>query len=153
MDECSDNTLNDCDKTNGICNNTDGSFICQCKTGWTGDGKTCTGIIFRFSELDPTKRNVREWGVEVQSLHTTRIVLFTSRDKLKITGISNWLATMIWIAQFGLYEPRSWVKIQLRSKISDFGHPLEIYYSLSILMNKTDANQNKQVPTHNFEDN
>ncbi|XP_068706648.1 uncharacterized protein [Montipora foliosa] len=31
-----------CD-VNANCQNTDGSYICTCKTGYTGNGKTCTG--------------------------------------------------------------------------------------------------------------
>ena len=26
---------------NADCHNTDGSYICNCKAGYTGDGKTC----------------------------------------------------------------------------------------------------------------
>ena len=43
IDEC---TLNDdgCD-TNADCANIDSSYTCTCKTGWTGDGFTCTGMF------------------------------------------------------------------------------------------------------------
>jgi hypothetical protein len=40
--ECNDN-LDDCDQ-NANCSNTTGSFTCKCKTGYEGDGKTCTAI-------------------------------------------------------------------------------------------------------------
>ena len=40
--------INECDDTatchaNATCSNTDGSFGCACKTGYTGDGITCNG--------------------------------------------------------------------------------------------------------------
>ena len=28
---------------NAVCNNTEGSHICTCKPGYTGDGSNCTG--------------------------------------------------------------------------------------------------------------
>ena len=41
IDECSENTSL-CDE-NASCNNTDGSYSCICKQGFTGDGSTCNG--------------------------------------------------------------------------------------------------------------
>ena len=38
-DEC---LLSPCHR-NASCNNTPGSFECQCDSGWTGDGFTCEG--------------------------------------------------------------------------------------------------------------
>ncbi|XP_064624517.1 fibrillin-1-like [Lineus longissimus] len=44
INECTANTHN-CDRTNGICTNTPaGSFTCSCKSGFTGNGRTCTDI-------------------------------------------------------------------------------------------------------------
>ena len=41
IDECSaDSSI--CDE-NASCNNTDGSYSCTCKQGFTGDGLTCNG--------------------------------------------------------------------------------------------------------------
>ncbi|XP_068687099.1 fibrillin-2-like [Montipora foliosa] len=42
IDECKVFTFT-CD-VNADCHNTDGSYICSCKVGYTGDGKTCTDI-------------------------------------------------------------------------------------------------------------
>ncbi len=52
MNECQDGT-HDCDRDMAICLNTEGSYACQCRPGYTGDGKNCSGIylfIFIFSE-------------------------------------------------------------------------------------------------------
>ena len=40
IDEC---LLNDTCGENADCTNTDGSFICTCYEGFTGDGQDCTG--------------------------------------------------------------------------------------------------------------
>ena len=40
IDECK-NDPSICD-VNSDCHNTDGSYICICKSGYTGDGKTCS---------------------------------------------------------------------------------------------------------------
>lgn len=42
INECVRGT-DDCN-TNAACSNTDGSFTCTCNTGFSGDGRTCTGI-------------------------------------------------------------------------------------------------------------
>ena len=39
VDECE----NDVCDSNALCTNTEGSYICSCNVGYTGDGKTCTG--------------------------------------------------------------------------------------------------------------
>ena len=39
IDECT--TLNHDCSPNGECTNVDGTFLCNCKTGFRGDGKTC----------------------------------------------------------------------------------------------------------------
>ena len=43
IDECSKES-HPCDK-NANCTNREGSFICVCKPGFTGDGSTCTGMF------------------------------------------------------------------------------------------------------------
>ena len=41
---------NECDTSpchaNAICNNTVGSYICTCGSGYTGDGFSCSGMFY-----------------------------------------------------------------------------------------------------------
>ena len=48
---------NDCDPTNGECVPSGNTFMCMCKAGYTGDGKSCTRnqFFFHFYVL-PLKR-------------------------------------------------------------------------------------------------
>ena len=43
IDECS--AGHKCD-VNAVCNNTKGSYDCNCNEGYYGDGKSCTGYFF-----------------------------------------------------------------------------------------------------------
>ena len=43
INECVDVMDNDCDKENGVCINTNGSYHCSCNIGYSGDGINCTG--------------------------------------------------------------------------------------------------------------
>ena len=45
IDECSSGDTNQCD-SNAQCNNTDGSYMCGCLSGYQGDGRSCTGKDF-----------------------------------------------------------------------------------------------------------
>ena len=43
VDECNgEGSGHNCD-VNAVCTNTDGSFMCECKDGWSDDGVSCTG--------------------------------------------------------------------------------------------------------------
>ena len=44
VDECTIG-MDDCD-VNAECINEQGSFLCQCRDGYTGDGKICEGILY-----------------------------------------------------------------------------------------------------------
>ena len=46
IDECATDADN-CDDTNGICTNTEGSFTCACNAGFNGDGVTCSGNQYK----------------------------------------------------------------------------------------------------------
>jgi hypothetical protein len=43
IDECS-NATDECHEEYGVCNNTDGSYVCSCIDGYSGDGFNCTGL-------------------------------------------------------------------------------------------------------------
>ena len=45
IDECADSSLNNCD-SNADCTNTVGSFTCACNSGFSGNGTSCTGMIW-----------------------------------------------------------------------------------------------------------
>lgn len=48
MDECSEKSTNNCD-INAKCNNTEGSYSCQCNSDFIGDGENCTGVKYLFN--------------------------------------------------------------------------------------------------------
>ena len=45
IDECSENSTNDCDIT-ANCTNSPASYNCQCFSGFVGDGRNCSGIEY-----------------------------------------------------------------------------------------------------------
>ena len=47
IDECSGDS-SPCDE-NADCTNSDGSYSCTCKQGFTGDGTICTGMFSLYS--------------------------------------------------------------------------------------------------------
>ena len=51
IDECEDVMDNNCDKENGLCINTNGSYHCSCNMGYSGDGINCTGKQPRCSVI------------------------------------------------------------------------------------------------------
>ena len=46
INECDNDSENDCDKMNGNCTNIIGSYLCNCDPGFSGDGVNCTGLLF-----------------------------------------------------------------------------------------------------------
>ncbi len=57
IDECVEAT-HDC-HANADCTDTDGSFICSCKVGFTGNGLTCTGTYIHISTPTHTKCSIK----------------------------------------------------------------------------------------------
>ena len=55
LDECFSNA-HSCD-ANAVCSNTQGSYICTCKAGFSGDGKSCVGKDFFFHKNDNDDNN------------------------------------------------------------------------------------------------
>ena len=47
VDECLNVGSNQCD-ANATCANTEGSYVCQCREGYEGEGKKCTGTDKSF---------------------------------------------------------------------------------------------------------
>ena len=50
INECASPEANDCDP-NAECSNTEGSYICSCNEGYTGDGRNCTGTVLHAWNL------------------------------------------------------------------------------------------------------
>ena len=54
IDECQDSggVTHDCD-SNAFCSNKHGTFECHCRSGYTGDGKTCQSkfLLLYFSKF------------------------------------------------------------------------------------------------------
>ena len=54
FDECVNPETNDC-HANALCNNTEGSYICRCRSGYQGNGTNCTGkylVYFRIANVE-----------------------------------------------------------------------------------------------------
>ena len=53
VDECSSSETNECDP-NALCTNMEGSYVCRCKKGFTGNGSACTGMYIRKQSVNFT---------------------------------------------------------------------------------------------------
>ena len=45
INECSSSATNNCHQY-ADCHNSDGSFHCTCRSGYSGDGSSCTGTLY-----------------------------------------------------------------------------------------------------------
>ena len=71
IDECSTGSYV-CD-INANCTNTDDSYICACKEGYTGDGHSCQGIIIAFDLTNsgikfPTNKKKKLFPLKLRNL-------------------------------------------------------------------------------------
>ena len=53
VDECSSSETNVCDP-NALCTNMEGSYVCRCKKGFTGNGSSCTGMYIHKRSVNFT---------------------------------------------------------------------------------------------------
>lgn len=53
VDECSSSETNECDP-NALCTNMEGSYVCRCKKGFTGNGSACTGMYIHKQSVNFT---------------------------------------------------------------------------------------------------
>ncbi len=74
MDECSA-SISVCD-VNADCQNTVGSYICSCKAGFTGDGKTCTGRFGRIVRGEVSSHAAHTAGAYPGSRSIKRLGIF-----------------------------------------------------------------------------
>ena len=51
VDECLSDSQNDCAES-ADCINEEGSYSCQCQEGFTGNGRTCSGILCTLSQIE-----------------------------------------------------------------------------------------------------
>ena len=65
VDECSSGRHN-C-STKAVCTNTEGSYNCTCKEGYTGDGRNCSGELMDvnlFLKIQDSSCNVTQLGLD-----------------------------------------------------------------------------------------
>ncbi|CAK8688435.1 unnamed protein product [Clavelina lepadiformis] len=115
LNECMDNTHN-CDK-NALCINTEGSFTCICKEGYTGDGVTCKGLcegktseiikghkymLFqrRASYLE-ARRKCKDWGLEMN----------VKGSLAKIEDMALQICLNQMITSEGVFNPDDWLDL------------------------------------------
>ena len=60
LDECANDSLNDC-HDNATCSDTEGSYTCMCKDGYTGDGNVCAGDVKIWIVWVPLLTTIFAW--------------------------------------------------------------------------------------------
>ena len=76
--KCVDVDIDECETENGgcssvaICSNIVGSFTCECKTGYSGDGFTCDGKSIKIKISSINRRSLHIWSCDTDAA--------TSRD-------------------------------------------------------------------------
>lgn len=105
INECSGS--NDCHPTLATCSNSPGGYSCSCKTGYSGDGRTCTGSYFFFCIFETKEKFVFFLNL-LKHLNFERVWVYyesesSTLEKSQIFRILQcFMLTLTWNAQIGL---------------------------------------------------
>ena len=106
IDECSKNSHN-CSYTTATCTNTNGSFKCICKPGFSGDGHNCTGTVHYLKHDNLSFHHNKTYATG-----RSRVIVYTNLLLLK-TGWSYSAAKKLQQGQCHLYKHRGVVQLFL----------------------------------------
>ncbi|XP_022809751.1 uncharacterized protein LOC111346747 [Stylophora pistillata] len=115
IDECAEGSHN-C-SVNAVCNNTKGSYKCNCKPGYHGDGLTCEGpFLHSCKEIYKSKRSKENRAYQLLVDHGKVNVYCHITDDLEGCGGGGWTMVMKMDGNKSTFHFDS----QLWSNMSDF---------------------------------